>query len=118
MVIRLNGAWVYPVRYLKLGKIVGYMRILFVLFSVLMLGACTTAGPITYLSYGKTLADLISYLATNKTTTEHGLDFLTGQDCKFSYVLEEKDIKEVCRKREIAGYFKEVRAYLGQPTVQ
>ena len=94
------------------------MRFLFVLFLVLMLEACTTAGPITYLSYGKTLADLISYLATNKTTTEHGLDFLTGQDCKFSYVLEEKDIKEVCKQREIVGHFKEVRAYLGQPTVQ
>ena len=37
---------------------------------------------------------------------------------EFSYVLEDKDIKEVCRKREITGYFKEVWAYLGQPTVQ
>ena len=118
MVIRLDGAWGHPIRQLKFGNRVKYMRFLFVLFSVLLLGACTTVGPITYLSYGKTLADLISYLATNKTTTEHGLDFLTGQDCKFSYVLEEKDIKEVCRKREIAGHFKEVRAYLGQPTIQ
>ena len=36
---------------------------------------------------------------TDKTTTEHGMDLITGQDCKFIYILKEKTITGVCREK-------------------
>ena len=38
---------------------------------------------------------------TDKTTTEHGMDLITGQDCKFIYVLKKKSLTEVCREKDI-----------------
>ena len=84
------------------------MKTLFFVLLLFFLTSCTTAGPITYISYGKSIADLISYLTTEKTTTEHGMDFITGQDCKFSYVFEEKDLKQVCRERVTIDHLKAV----------
>ena len=65
---------------------------------LLLLPSCT--GSIAYISYGKSAADVISFIMTDKTTTEHGMDLISGQDCKFIYVLKEKNITEVCREKE------------------
>ena len=71
---------------------------IFVIILLLLLPSCT--GSIAYISYGKSAADVISFIMTDKTTTEHGMDLITGQDCKFIYVLKEKNLAEVCREKE------------------
>ena len=71
---------------------------IFVIILLLLLPSCT--GSIAYISYGKSAADVISFIMTDKTTTEHGMDLITGQDCKFIYVLKEKNLMEVCREKD------------------
>ena len=70
---------------------------IFPIILLLLLPSCT--GSIAYISYGKSAADIVSFIMTDKTTTEHGMDLITGQDCKFIYILKEKTITGVCREK-------------------
>ena len=84
---------------------------IFPIILLLLLPSCT--GSITYISYGKSLADLVSFIMTDKTTTEHGMDLITGQDCKFIYVLKEKNLKEVCKKNDASEDLKKPNIWVG-----
>lgn len=76
--------------------IVRHMKQVLSILFLLLLSSCT--GSFAYLSYGKSVADIFSFFLTDKTTTEHGMDLITGQDCKFLYALEGKNLMSVCKE--------------------
>ena len=69
------------------------------IFLGLSVGGCVSGFPpvFTYFGYVKTAADVGSYAATNKSTTDHVLSAMTKKDCNlFRFLIRE----EVCREYE------------------
>ncbi len=46
--------------------------------AAILLSGCGLPPIVTYMSYG---ADIVSYLATKKTVTDHGISLVLQQDC-------------------------------------
>jgi hypothetical protein len=91
------------------------MKQIFLLLLLFLLPSCT--GTLATLSYGKSVADIFSFFLTEKTTTEHGMDLITGQDCKFSYVLKEKDLTSVCKETTAISGKEKKRVQLGHSSL-
>jgi hypothetical protein len=64
-----------------------HFAILFVL--IITLSGCAAPPALQILSLA---LDGISYIATDKTLTDHGLSALTQKDCKLFRTLEEKEV--------------------------
>jgi hypothetical protein len=67
------------------------------LFSILLVCflfiGCVAVPPIVEIaSWIKTGADVISYIETDKTTTDHALSYVMNKDCSVFYLLESKAI--------------------------
>lgn len=63
------------------------------------------------------MADILSFFLTEKTTTEHGMDLITGRDCKFLYVLKEKDLTSVCKETTAIARTEKERVQLGHSSL-
>ncbi|WP_238318343.1 SPOR domain-containing protein [Thalassospira australica] len=70
------------------------MRKILVVAAPLALGAC--GGPIE-LTVAKLAGDLISYVSTGKSTTDHAVSFVASQDCALHRPLMDQDI---CKDEE------------------
>ncbi|WP_135076801.1 hypothetical protein [Terasakiella sp. SH-1] len=57
--------------------------------SPLFLSACAGPPALKVISF---MADGISYLATDKTITDHGLSAVTQKDCKMIRTLKREDV--------------------------
>ena len=53
------------------------------------------------LNYSKNSADFLSYITTNKTTTDHALSYLFKKDCSLTRSLELKQICEEINKENL-----------------
>ena len=65
------------------------MRKILVVAAPLALSAC--GGPIE-LTVAKLAGDLISYVSTGKSTTDHAVSFVAEQDCALHRALFEEEI--------------------------
>jgi hypothetical protein len=60
---------------------------------------CAALPPIVEVaSWIKTGADVISYIETDKTTTDHALSYVMNKDCSAFYLLQGK---AMCFKKEV-----------------
>ena len=53
------------------------------------------------LNYTKNSADLLSYVTTDKTTTDHALSYLFSKDCSLARSLKSKKICEEINKENL-----------------
>ncbi|MBT5940037.1 MAG: hypothetical protein HOG95_08900 [Rhodospirillaceae bacterium] len=58
-------------------------------------GGCALPVSVTVASWA---LDGVSYIATNKSLTDHGISFLAGQDCAMHRIVTEMDIYALCYK--------------------
>jgi len=64
-----------------------------VLLVCLLCVGCTAVPPIIKVaSWIKTGMDVISYIETDKTTTDHALSYVMDKDCSAFYLLQGKTI--------------------------
>ena len=82
------------------------MKLLFKIFSInlfLLLANCSMSlQSITdALNYSKNSADFLSYVATEKTTTDHALSYMFNKDCSLSRTLKLKQICEEIKKTNL-----------------
>lgn len=83
------------------------------LIGSLFLGGCAVPILFTNIGYIKTGIDIVSYVATNKGTTDHAISAYTNKDCALHRLITEKDNK-ICRlakKQEEAKLAKEFAKY-------
>jgi hypothetical protein len=75
-----------------MGRISGVISA--IVLSVLV-GGCTIPVSVTVASWA---LDGVSYLATNKSITDHGISFIAGQDCAMHRIVTEMDFNALCHK--------------------
>ena len=72
-----------------------------IITSLLVLSNCSSLVPIAptsmesafkYIGYGKGAADVVSYKATGKTTTDHFISAAIGKDCKIGRIIKKKPV--------------------------
>ena len=64
------------------------MKVLIIIFVLLVITNCSTVGVASLSS------NVVTYSATGKTNTEYALSMLSGKDCKYIRVLEQRRICE------------------------
>ena len=77
-------------------------KILFLL-SFLILNNCSMSiqSIIDTLNYSKNSADFLSYVSTEKTTTDHALSYMFKKDCSLTRTLKLKKICEEINKENL-----------------
>ncbi len=75
-------------------KYLNFFSFLFILF---VLSGCSMSisSIIDALNYSKTGADVLSYAATEKTTTDHTLSYVFKKDCSLARTLK---LKAICNE--------------------
>jgi hypothetical protein len=63
----------------------------------LFVGGCALPVSVTVASWA---LDGVSYVATNKSLTDHGISFISGQDCAMHRVVTEMDVYALCQDYE------------------
>lgn len=70
-----------------------FNRIAIIFVSLIFLSGCAALPPfLSYLSYTKTAADAISYLATKKSTTDHLMSAAMEKDCAMHRALKNEEV--------------------------
>lgn len=70
---------------------------IFILLSFLFLNSCSISLQtiIDSLNYSKNSADFLSYVTTDKTTTDHALSYMFKKDCSLARTLK---LKQICQE--------------------
>ena len=70
---------------------------IFILLSFLFLNSCSISlqSIIDSLNYSKNSADFLSYVTTDKTTTDHALSYMFKKDCSLARTLK---LKQICQE--------------------
>ena len=70
---------------------------IFILLSFLFLNSCSISlqSIIDSLNYSKNSADFLSYVSTDKTTTDHALSYMFKKDCSLARTLK---LKQICQE--------------------
>jgi hypothetical protein len=63
----------------------------------IFVGGCALPVSVTVASWA---LDGVSYMATNKSLTDHGISFVSGQDCAMHRVVTEMDVYALCQDYE------------------
>ena len=76
---------------------------IFILLSFLFLNSCSISlqSIIDSLNYSKNSADFLSYVTTDKTTTDHALSYMFKKDCSLARTLKLKQICEEVFKEKL-----------------
>ena len=81
------------------------MRRILPLFSVIFfstfVGGCSLPASVSAVSWA---IDGASYVATNKSLTDHGLSFVAGQDCALHRFVARMNPSSICQKRPDLGF--------------
>ena len=70
---------------------------IFILLSFLFLNSCSISlqSIIDSLNYSKNRADFLSYVSSDKTTTDHALSYMFKKDCSLARTLK---LKQICQE--------------------
>ena len=70
---------------------------IFILLSFLFLNSCSISlqSIIDSLNYSKNSADFLSYVTTDKTTTDHALSYMFKKDCSLARTLK---LEQICQE--------------------
>ena len=70
---------------------------IFILLSFLFLNSCSISlqSIIDSLNYSKNSADFLSYVTTDKSTTDHALSYMFKKDCSLARTLK---LKQICQE--------------------
>ena len=70
---------------------------IFILLSFLFLNSCSMSLQSIFdaLNYSKNSADFLSYVTTDKTTTDHALSYVFQKDCSLARTLK---LKKICQE--------------------
>jgi len=53
-----------------------------------LLSGCALPPVLTYISYAKTSGDVVSYVETEKTLTDHAISYAANKDCALLRVFD------------------------------
>ena len=78
---------------------------IFFLLSFLILNNCSMSLQSIFESfnYSKNSADFLSYVTTDKTTTDHALSYMFNKDCSLARTLQLKKICQEIKKENLVG---------------
>ncbi len=65
------------------------------IFLSIFVSGCAVPVGVTVASWA---IDGVSYMATNKSLTDHGISFMAGQDCALHRIVTEMDLYAVCQE--------------------
>ena len=70
---------------------------IFILLSFLFLNSCSLSLQSIFdsLNYSKNSADFLSFVTTDKTTTDHALSYIYKKDCSLARTLK---LKQICQE--------------------
>ena len=70
---------------------------IFILLSFLFLNSCSISLQSIFdsLNYSKNSADFLSFVTTDKTTTDHALSYIFKKDCSLARTLK---LKQICQE--------------------
>ena len=70
---------------------------IFILLSFLFLNSCSLSLQSIFdsLNYSKNSADFLSFVTTDKTTTDHALSYMFKKDCSLARTLK---LKQICQE--------------------
>ena len=83
---------------------------IFILCSFLFLNNCSVSLQSIFdsLNYSKNSVDFLSYVTTDKTTTDHALSYIFKKDCSLARTLKLKQICQEINKENFVNNNKEL----------
>ena len=82
-----------------------YFKIYFI-FIFFILNNCSISLSTLFeaFTYSKNSVDFLSFITTDKTTTDHGLSYLFKKDCTLTRALKFKKICQEINKKDLISY--------------